>query len=189
MADQQVNLQRVDGFPYAVTDTGLVYSLPRVVVRTNGRPYTVVKRKLTPTWNGDHLQVRLKVDGNTFVRFVHHLVLEAFVGPRPEGMRGLHRDDNPFNNSVGNLYWGTAQDNAFDRVRNGNDHNARKARCKRGHLLLGDNLAPWAGNRCCVSCNRALGLARYRGCLDEAYIQRLSDEKYVLTVIGGEAHE
>lgn len=50
---------------------------------------------------------------------VHLLVLRAFVGPRPEGMLGLHRDDNGVNNNLENLYWGTLQEQELDRVRNG----------------------------------------------------------------------
>lgn len=53
--------------------------------------------------------------------FVHRAVLLAFVGPPPPGKPwALHRDDIPSNNSLGNLYWGSRQDNADDRVRNGN---------------------------------------------------------------------
>jgi hypothetical protein len=47
------------------------------------------------------------------------LVLEAFAGPRPDGMDALHRDDNPTNNRFDNLRWGTRSDNLFDAVRNG----------------------------------------------------------------------
>ena len=147
----------------------------------------MVSKQLAQTWNGHHFQVHLMRDAKKFTRYVHHLVLEAFVGPRPPGMSGLHRDDDPANNHVDNLYWGTSSENAFDRVRNGNDHNARKDRCKRGHLLEGENLAPWmtGGRRCCLACNRAKSLARYRGVGDEAYVQALSDEMY--QAIRGEA--
>ena len=53
---------------------------------------------------------------------LHNLVLEAFVGPRPEGMLGLHRDDDRDNNSLKNLYWGSPKDNAADRRRNGREN-------------------------------------------------------------------
>jgi hypothetical protein len=51
--------------------------------------------------------------------FIHILVLENFVGPRPDGYQGLHRDDDRGNNAVGNLYWGTPGDNMRDRERHG----------------------------------------------------------------------
>lgn len=50
---------------------------------------------------------------------VHVLVLESFVGPCPAGCEGLHADDNPKNNWVSNLRWGTRSDNLHDAVRNG----------------------------------------------------------------------
>jgi hypothetical protein len=47
---------------------------------------------------------------------VHSLVLEAFVGPRPDGMQCRHFPDrNPTNNRVSNLSWGTPLENANDR--------------------------------------------------------------------------
>ena len=49
---------------------------------------------------------------------VHHAVLLAYVGPRPAGLCGLHRDDDPAHNFVENLYWGTRLENAADRKRN-----------------------------------------------------------------------
>jgi hypothetical protein len=42
---------------------------------------------------------------------VHTLVLEAFVGPRAEGMLCNHLDADPTNNHVSNLEWTTQQGN------------------------------------------------------------------------------
>lgn len=50
---------------------------------------------------------------------VHRLVLEAFVGPCPLGMQCCHWDDNPLNNKLSNLRWGTGKENMADRKRNG----------------------------------------------------------------------
>lgn len=63
--------------------------------------------------------VNLCRDGKMKTILVHHLVLEAFVGPRPPGGLGCHKDDNPLNNSVDNLKWGTRQSNSADARRNG----------------------------------------------------------------------
>jgi hypothetical protein len=49
---------------------------------------------------------------------VHHAVLLAFVGPRPEGCIGRHLDDDSAYNHVSNLAWGTRLDNAADRLSN-----------------------------------------------------------------------
>jgi hypothetical protein len=63
---------------------------------------------------GGHLYVLIR---NRRLR-VHHAVLLTFVGPRPDGQIGLHGDDDPTNNAVENLSWGTRLDNAADRRRN-----------------------------------------------------------------------
>lgn len=46
---------------------------------------------------------------------VHCLVLEAFVGPRPEGHQGCHNDNDKNNNHIGNLRWNTPKGNMTDR--------------------------------------------------------------------------
>jgi hypothetical protein len=66
------------------------------------------------------LKFRMKVAGKLSVRrFAHHLVLEAFVGPRPRGLECRHLNGNAKANYVGNLVWGTAKENAEDRMRHG----------------------------------------------------------------------
>lgn len=45
---------------------------------------------------------------------VHRLILEAFEGPRPKEVVCRHLDGDKKNNRVGNLAWGTQQDNAND---------------------------------------------------------------------------
>lgn len=52
-------------------------------------------------------------------RYIHRLVLEAFVGPCPQGMECRHLDGNAGNNVLSNLAWGTHLENEADRVRHG----------------------------------------------------------------------
>lgn len=52
-------------------------------------------------------------------RTIHTLMLEAFVGPCPEGKQALHWDDVKTNNVLSNLRYGTAEDNCADATRNG----------------------------------------------------------------------
>lgn len=52
-------------------------------------------------------------------RFVHTLVLEAFVGPYPKGSHCRHLDGDGRNNRLSNLCWGTVTENARDRIRHG----------------------------------------------------------------------
>lgn len=52
--------------------------------------------------------------------YLHVLMLEAFVGPRPPGMEGRHVNDNDRTNcSLDNLCWGTPKENAADKFRHG----------------------------------------------------------------------
>ena len=52
-------------------------------------------------------------------RYSHHVVLTAFVGPRPVGTEVCHRDGNPANNRLGNLRWDTRKANHADAIRHG----------------------------------------------------------------------
>lgn len=69
--------------------------------------------------------------GRPKVRFVHQLVLLAFVGPCPEGMLACHGNDNPADNRPENLRWDTPKANNADALRNhrirrgGKSHKAR----------------------------------------------------------------
>jgi hypothetical protein len=49
-------------------------------------------------------------------RYVHRLVLEAFVGPCPDGMAACHNDGDTSNNRLANLRWDTHQANALDKL-------------------------------------------------------------------------
>lgn len=48
-------------------------------------------------------------------RYVHRLILEAFIGKCPPGRECRHLDGNPKNNKIDNLTWGTRQENVNDR--------------------------------------------------------------------------
>lgn len=67
-----------------------------------------------------HKKVKLSRSGKKFVVSLHRLVIEAHVSPPPfTGAVCRHYDDNPSNNHVLNLFWGTHMDNHNDRRRNG----------------------------------------------------------------------
>jgi len=48
------------------------------------------------------------------MQLVHRLVLEAFVGPCPDGMEACHLDSDKTNNRVSNLRWDTHLENMRD---------------------------------------------------------------------------
>lgn len=141
---------------YEVSDHGRVRSLDRTVIRSDG----VVQRRrgkmLSPARNqSGHRMVALLRDGKRTTGLVHRLVLSAFVGACPDGMQGCHWDDNPANNSLKNLRWGTPSDNMHDRVRNGRHYQAVKGHCHLGHAFTGENtyVKP-NGTRACRICLR-----------------------------------
>lgn len=111
---------------YEVSDHGRVRSLDRSCTyqrwdNPTGQIITVTKllrgQMLRPgRMPSGHLSACLG-KGNS--RCVHVLVLEAFSGPCPSGHEGLHWDDDPTNNCLTNLRWGTRSQNLHDAVRNG----------------------------------------------------------------------
>lgn len=145
----------VPGHPnYQVSDMGRVRSVDHWQrVRGDGRAFRRGKVLKPGVGSKGHLQVQL--DGGKWRR-VHTLVLEAFVGPRPGGKLGLHRDGQAANNRVENLYWGTHSDNAKDAVRHGTHHQASKTECKYGHPLDGvrRNADGSVRQRYCKTCFR-----------------------------------
>jgi protein gp37 len=57
---------------------------------------------------------------------VHRLVLTAFVRPAQPGEQACHRNGDPSDNRLSNLYWGTQQANWQDRIRHGNGRSYAK---------------------------------------------------------------
>jgi hypothetical protein len=107
---------------YEVSNTGFVRSLtmPVAVGRVARKNPKVLKAR-SRNDNG-YLAVSLYgIDGKASTKFVHCLMAESFIGPRPEGFQCLHIDGNQNNLTVGNLRWGTPSENQQDRVKHGTD--------------------------------------------------------------------
>lgn len=67
---------------------------------------------MKPAIRGGYPEVRVT---DAKGRSVHSLVLEAFVGPRPEGLECRHLNGNPLDSRLENLRWGTKSENYADR--------------------------------------------------------------------------
>ena len=65
--------------------------------------------------------------------FIHHLVLDAFVGLRPDGHHGCHNDGIPLNNEAVNLRWDTPKGNMADKIKHGTAQLGIK---HPGHILI-----------------------------------------------------
>lgn len=159
---------------YEVSDHGRVRSLDRWIETVNrwGGPHRYFKpgrvlrekRKKNPlhAYAVVDLSVKSKID----TRLVHRLVLEAFIGPCPDGMEACHGPRGLFDNSLNNLQWGTFSQNAYDRVRDGNHEKANREVCPQGHALAAPNLHPTEavkGFRKCYACSLTTAWGRYFG--------------------------
>ena len=80
-----------------------------------------------------HVDVHISGPGGKSRPFVHRLVMEAFVGPKPPGLETRHLDGDPTNNRLSNLRYGTVSENQLDSVRHGTHVEARKTHCPKGH--------------------------------------------------------
>jgi hypothetical protein len=153
------NWRAVVGFEglYEVSDLGHVRSLNRIVNSFPGLTRVAQGRlmRLQPRRSG-HLCVGLCRDGRRRLVNVHRLVLEAFVGPCPDGMECCHNDGDATNNRVENLRWDTRSENFLDRGRHGTHHNTRKTECPEGHPYNDFR----QGKRRCKICSNAQQRAR-----------------------------
>lgn len=70
-----------------------------------------------------HMEAKLR--SRKFVKW-HHMVLLAFVGPRPAGMECRHLNGIPDDNRIENLAWGTRKENIADTIRHGRFSTRRK---------------------------------------------------------------
>lgn len=57
---------------------------------------------------------------------VHRLVVEAFIGPCPEGLQVTHNDGDPSNPRLENIRYTTAADNNMDKVAHGTQQYGEK---------------------------------------------------------------
>jgi len=104
-------------FGYFIDDSGTVWS-----IRGKGKPGAlrdVPGRLRTQENQHGHPFIYLRVKMKRYKFYIHRLVLQAFVGPCPEGMECRHLDGNPRNNKLTNLKWGTRQENESDKVAHG----------------------------------------------------------------------
>lgn len=114
---------------YQVSNLGRVRSLDLNIIKSNGMKYSYKGRiiKFKENRSDKRPEVQLYKDTTHKMKFVCHLVLEAFVGPKPLNKECCHRNDIPTDNNLDNLYWGTREENIQDKIRNGKTTRGEKS--------------------------------------------------------------
>lgn len=109
---------------YEVSSLGRVRSLDRVIEVTqrlrNGVPTVLarlLKGRLLSPGRASHGYYTVSMGGQSYC--IHDLVLEAFVGPRPQGAVCRHLDGDRSRSVLGNLEWGTYTENSEDSASHG----------------------------------------------------------------------
>lgn len=140
---------------YEVSDHGRVRSVDRPPGGDPRRPKRGRVLKPRPAGRAGYGEVSLS---GRVPRYVHTLVAEAFIGPRPSGMECCHNNGDHRDNRALNLRWDTHGNNQLDKSRHGTDWARNKTHCPRRHLLVEPNLVAYklrTGHRLCLACDRA----------------------------------
>lgn len=125
---------------YQVSNRGRIRGKDIDRLDKNGRPWrkkgTIHGQHVKP--NG-YVYVNLKSKPRKQRRYVHQLVLEAFVGPRPEGAEACHDNGDREDNRLENLRWDTVSENRLDIKRMGRHNEGNKTHCDNGHEFTEEN--------------------------------------------------
>lgn len=101
---------------YEISNVGRVRRLFRGVRNLHRHSRLLKTNCLT---NSGYRQACLSKNNVQSYRYVHALVAEAFVGPRPNGHVINHKDLNRINNCYDNLEYVTQQENTDHAIANG----------------------------------------------------------------------
>lgn len=100
---------------YEVSNLGRVRSWVHTRKEAGKRKTPVIK-KVTISSQTGYGVVSLSKDGVSLAKQVHLLVLDAFVGPRPDGMQARHLNSVRGDARLSNLQWGVLAENNKDRM-------------------------------------------------------------------------
>lgn len=181
--EEWLPVQIADGI-YWVSNYSRVWVCPKEVGGANGSTRHLKGRVLSPAKDKkNHLYVGLRINGKAKYRYVHRLALSAFSGgerPYPE-WEACHSDDDPTNNHIDNLFWGSRSDNTISMFDNGRHPRSNGKPCKWGHPRVPPNIvARDEGTRSqrCLACERARGYLGKKKPYTPEHFQKVSDSYY-----------
>jgi hypothetical protein len=140
---------------YEAHPSGQIRSLDRVI-RVANHKQSKPGRILRASRRGRYLAVHLAHEDRKTHRYVHHIIAEVFIGPRPVGLVVCHFDGDRTNNSVDNLRYDSRVENNLDTVRYGGHQEAARTHCDAGHPFTSENTRsyPSRKGRVCITCAR-----------------------------------
>lgn len=101
---------------HQVSNLGRVRSVPRVITtKTGAKRQQPGKLMKSHVQSNGYAAVTISKGGEYRPYNIHVLVLEAFEGPRPDGMVARHLNGDRLDNRANNLAWGTPAENQQDR--------------------------------------------------------------------------
>lgn len=96
--------------------------LPGILVSDCGRFYDEENKRFVKPTHGDrigHKSVKITRNGEHVQKYAHRLIAEAFI-PNPDNLPIVrHLNNEPDDNVIENLAWGTQSDNVRDALSNG----------------------------------------------------------------------
>ena len=107
---------------YSVSSLGRIRAEEKVALHCDGRICKRKQKVMSPGQSKKSLYLSVRLlghDGTYTTYYVHSLVLEAFKGPRPNGMEACHCDGDRQHNAIANLRWDTRSGNHADKKQHG----------------------------------------------------------------------
>lgn len=140
---------------YSINEYGHLYSWNKF--HKNKRTANPIRIKEFIDRKG-YYQYNYSISGKRITIKAHILVMEHFVGPRPEGLVIRHLDGDPSNNHISNLTYGTHKENAQDSIKHGTRATRNNASLTDQEVI--DVLSLLKSGQNCSDISRDIGISR-----------------------------